>query len=187
MTQGSPVPRLEPQLASLVVVDIQGRLAEQMADADAFLTEAERLIRGARLFELPILWAEQIPEKLGPTHKRLQDALSGLEPMPKHCFSICDDAPLMASLEATGRRQVLVCGIESHVCVFQTVRDLLAADYSVFVVADAVASRKAENRTLALQRMQAEGAHLTSVEMALFEMQRYAEGERFRKMIDLVR
>ena len=180
-------PRLDPNQASLMVVDIQGRLAEQMANADALLTEAERLIRGARLFELPILWAEQIPDKLGPTHHRLKEALAGLEPTPKQCFSVCDNAALLASLEATGRRQVLVAGIECHVCVYQTVRDLLNADYSVFVVADAVGSRKAENRTLALDRMQTEGAHLTSVEMALFEMQRYAEGDRFRAMIDLIR
>ncbi|MFE8070961.1 hydrolase [Marinobacteraceae bacterium S3BR75-40.1] len=187
MTQPAMAPRLEAPQASLIVIDVQGKLAEQMANADALLTETERLIRGARIFELPILWAEQIPDKLGPTHHRLQDALEGLEPMAKNCFSAWDDPAFQATCEATARRQVLVCGIEGHVCVYQTVRDLLAAGYSVFVVADAVGSRMPENRALALGRMQAEGAHLTSVEMALFEMQRYAEGERFKQVIELIK
>lgn len=172
----------------LVVVDVQGKLAELMADKEELFANLERLIRGADVVELPILWLEQYPEGLGPTIEPLAQLLSpSRQPMPKVSFSCCGCPAFVDALQATGRRQVLLAGIETHVCIYQTTADLLSAGYEVQVVGDAVSSRTARNRELGLQRAHDLGATITSVEMALFELQRVARGDRFRALARIVR
>ena len=180
--------RLDPSQAALMVIDMQGRLAQLMCNAGSLEQEAARMIRGARLFELPVFWMEQIPEKLGPTREVVAQALEGLTPFVKHTFSGWQDPAIRDRLQSSGRKQVLLVGIESHVCVWQTARDLLDAGYEVWAVSDAIGSRQASNRELGLMRMKEAGVQLTSVEMALFEMQKQADdSERFRAMVKLFR
>lgn len=181
-------PRLDPDQAALMVIDIQGRLAQLMCNADSLEQEASRMIRGARLFELPVFWMEQLPEKLGPTRETVAQALEGLTPFAKCTFSGWQDPNIRDRLQSSERKQVLLVGIEAHVCVWQTARDLLDAGYDVWAVSDAVGSRQASNRELGLMRMKEAGVQLTSVEMALFEMQKQADdSERFRAMVKLFR
>lgn len=180
--------RLDADKALLVVIDIQGRLAELMCNAQALQQESRRMIGGARLFELPILWTEQIPEKLGRTPMRLRQALEGYEPIPKRSFSVCGDPEFYQRLSESGRTQVILIGMEAHVCVWQSAVDLLEKGYQVWAVSDAIGSRHATNRELGLDRMCQAGVHMSSVEMALFEMQGEADdGDRFRALVKLLR
>ncbi|MDX1523371.1 MAG: hydrolase, partial [Anaerolineae bacterium] len=160
----------------LLVVDVQGRLAQVVDQPAQVQANVERMIRGAQVLGLPILWTEQVPEKLGPTVPELAELLVESSPsISKSSFSCCGAEPFMAALTAAGRGQVLLTGMETHVCVYQTALDLLNLDYEVHLVTDAVSSRTPENKTLGIERMQAAGATLTSTEMALFELLRVAE------------
>jgi hypothetical protein len=171
-----------------VIVDVQGKLAQLMADKEELFANLERLIRGADVLELPILWLEQYPEGLGPTVEPLAELLApARQPMPKVSFSCCGCSAFTQALQATGRRQVLLAGIETHVCIYQSTADLLSAGYEVQVVGDAVSSRTTRNREIGLQRVRDLGAAVTSVEMALFELQRVARGDRFRALARIVR
>ena len=173
--------------ALLVVVDVQGKLARLMADKETVFANIQRMIRGAQALSLPILWAEQIPDKLGATIPEIADLMADLEPIPKTSFSCAGDAAFMAALEGHGRKQVLVVGIEAHVCVYRTAVDLAAAGYAVEVVADAIASRIATNRDVGLRKMAALGVGLTSTEMALFELLGDAGHPAFREVQAIVK
>jgi len=177
---------LDKQSTGLIIIDVQGKLAEQMHEADELFQQLRTLIAGVKLMELPIVWMEQIPEKLGGTREEIRTLLPGT-PYRKHTFSGMKNPNITAAIEQYGCQQWLVAGIEAHICVYQTVADLLAQGSGVQLVTDAVSSRSAANKTLALQKMAQLGAQLTSVEMALFELQQVAEGDVFRQLIKLVK
>ncbi len=144
----------------------------------------ERLIRGAHVLGVPVIVTEQYVKGLGRTVEPLRVALeetSGYRPIEKDCFSA---GPCLPPLD---RRQVLIAGVETHVCVYQTALDLLGADANVWIAADAVSSRTARNRDIALQRMVAEGARLSSTEMVLFELLVVSGTDEFRAISKLVK
>ena len=171
----------------LVLVDVQGKLAQAMDGREALAQNLRKLVQGVQVFGLPILWLEQNPAGLGPTIPELAELLPGQTPIAKCSFSCCGDEPFMTALRSTGRKQVLLAGIEAHVCIYQTAADLLNLGYEVEVVADAVSSRTAHNRQLALAKVQQLGARLTGVEMALFELLGKAEGPAFKAMLRIVK
>jgi nicotinamidase-related amidase len=178
-------PRIEDAL--LLLVDVQGKLARLMHDAETMLAQQRILIEGCRLLDIPVVWAEQLPDKLGPTAPQLVEKLDGLQPLAKASFGCCGDAALMRAIGSSGRRQILLCGIEAHVCVWQTAAALRGQDYAVHLVCDAVSSRSAFNRDIAFRRMAAAGVALSNVEMALFELMQTAEHPRFREVARLLR
>jgi len=170
-----------------VIIDVQGKLAQSMHERDALFDNLQRLVRGLKLLGIPLLWTEQYPQGLGPTIPELAALLQPSAAISKVSFS-CSGCPAFRdALRALGRRQVLLAGIEAHVCVFQTARDLAAEGFEVHVVADAVSSRRAENARLGIERMRAAGAQMTGVESALFELMKTAEHPRFREMLQVVR
>lgn len=182
--------RLERDRCALVVVDAQERLARVIHEYDKVERNLERLVRGCHVLGVPALLTEQYPKGLGPTTQLVKKALEetyGLRPIEKTCFSSLGSEEFAARIEALGRRQLLVAGVEAHVCVYQTVRDLLGAGYEVTVIADAVSSRSLENRELALRRMADDGAKIASTEMALFEMTVAAGTDEFKRISALVR
>ncbi|NLI17523.1 MAG: hydrolase [Actinomycetales bacterium] len=164
----------------LVLVDVQGKLAQLMHERELLVANLGRMVRGAQVLGIPIIWNEQVPEKLGPTIPEVAELLTGLAPLPKNAFSCCGNPAFVDRLEETGRRQVVLVGIETHVCVYQTARDLLSGGYAVEVVADAVSSRTEANWRIGLDRVRQLGGGITSTEMVLFELLGVAEGERFR-------
>jgi len=172
--------------SALLIVDVQGKLAEQMHESSALFNNLSILIQGAKLLSIPIVWVEQLPDKLGSTHSDIVQHLPR-KPFEKSTFSAWGNNEIRLEIENINRRNWIVAGIECHICVYQTVRDLLKMHYNVHVVSDAVSSRKLENKELGLQAMQAEGAKLTSTEMVLFELQQKAEGETFKQLIKLVK
>jgi nicotinamidase-related amidase len=171
----------------LLVVDVQGRLAGLMHDKQALYENLKLIIHGIRAMNIPVLWAEQNPRGLGPTVAEIAETLEGLAPIAKSSFSCWLNEAFAGALKASGRRQVLIAGIETHVCVYQTAMDLTAAGYEVEIVADAVSSRKPENKNLALEKLRQAGVKITSVEMALFELLRVAEGEPFKQILQMVK
>ena len=178
---------LKPENAFVLVVDVQGKLAEIVRKPDRLKRNVARLIEAARLFDLPLVVTEQVPEKLGATAPDLVEVLGDHPRLSKVTFSCWGDEAIRAAIEGTGAKQAIVCGIESHVCVHQTVMDLLGADYQVHLVKDAVSSRAPDNKEVACARMAFEGAKISSTEMALFELQVHCTGDRFRALSRLVK
>jgi nicotinamidase-related amidase len=178
---------LEQDETALVIIDVQGKLAEIMHEREKLFANLHRLVKGAQFLEIPILLTEQYPKGLGETAPELKSLMPDLAPITKMTFSCCGEEAFTTALETINREQILICGIEAHVCVYQTVIDLLDEDYDVHVVADAVSSRTAENRTLGLERMKDEGATLTGTEMALFELLRVAGTPVFKEISKLVK
>jgi nicotinamidase-related amidase len=173
--------------AVLILVDVQGKLAESMCEKDLLYDNLRRLVQGTQILKIPIVWMEQIPEKMGRTVPQLQELLESETPISKASFSCCAEEAFITKLEATGRRQVLIAGIEAHVCVFQTAADLVKRGYHVEVVADAVSSRTLSNKLIALERIKAHGAFLTSVESFLFELLKTATAAEFREILKIVK
>lgn len=178
---------LNPVEAVLVLVDFQGRLAEIVHRSELVIPNALRMINGCQSLDVPVLPTVQVPEKLGPMPKELLEALDGIAPLPKAVFSALREPKFLLELHKTTRKQVILGGIEAHVCVLQTGLDLLDADYEVHVLSDGVFSRTAENHDLALQRLHDRGATITSVEMALFELIRTSNHPSFRTISKLVK
>lgn len=173
---------------TLMVIDVQGKLAQLMDQKENFFANLERMIKGANVLDLPIIWTEQVPDKLGETTPHIKELLvDRAEPIRKSSFSCCGHTPFMETFKALNRKQILMTGLETHICVYQTTLDLLNLGYKVQVVSDAVASRIAPNKQIGLERMREAGATLTSTEMALFELLRIAEGDRFRQIARIVK
>jgi nicotinamidase-related amidase len=187
MREGRTFMRLSEDQALVVVIDIQGNLAQAMYEKEALFANAARIIAGAKVFGMPIVVTEQMPEKLGPTIPELTPLLTGTAPIRKESFSCCAVESFTAALKTAGRRQILIAGIETHICVYQTVMDLLRDHYEVHIIADAVSSRTARNRMLALQRLNREGAVITSTETILFELLKTAADPRFKDIFRLVK
>jgi nicotinamidase-related amidase len=178
---------LKKENAVLVLVDIQGKLATLMYKKEEFFANLLVLIKALKILNIPIIWNEQLPDKLGPTIPEIKELLDGMKPLEKNTFSCCGNAGFTEKLESTGRRQVLLAGMETHVCVYQTALDLIPGGYEVHLVADAVSSRTLENKLVGIQAIKDLGARLTSVEMAIFEMLEVAEGEQFKSIVKLLK
>jgi len=178
---------LSREHTGLLVIDLQQPLLDLMWNREQLVANIRRLAGGARILGLPALVAEQNPDKLGPTSASVADLLEGWPRYPKLAFSCCGDEHALSALQGAGRPSWLVCGIEAHVCVSQTVLDLLARGFRVHVAADAVGSRVQPNWQVGLERMRQAGAVITSTEMALFELLQRAGTDEFRAVQRLVR
>lgn len=185
MDRLTPPARLDRARAALLLVDFQERLLPAMREPHGVLANAVRLARGAAALGLPRFVTEQYPKGLGRTVPELDATLEGAERWEKTCFSAVGVEELRGRLRE--REQVLLAGLESHVCVCQTGLDLLGLGIEIFVVADAVASRTAENARLGLERLRAAGAVVVSTEMALFELLATASAPEFKAVQALVK
>jgi nicotinamidase-related amidase len=178
---------LNTETTALLLVDIQGKLARLMYEKELLFENLQKLVKGVRILELPVLWVEQNPDGLGPTIHEVADLLTDIQPISKLSFSSCGEPRFVDALQTTGRGNLLVAGIETHICVYQSVIDLMEMGYDAHVVADAVSSRSLVNKAIGLEKMNAAGASLTSVETALFELLRAARGDTFRAISRIVK
>jgi nicotinamidase-related amidase len=172
---------------ALCVVDVQGKLAHLMHEKEELFLNVERLIKGAQILEMPIILTEQYPKGLGPTLSQLTELMSDVKPIEKISFSCCANDDFSEKIRELGRRQLLLTGIETHICIYQTSLDLIEAGYEVSLVADAVSSRTEFNKSIALDRIKTAGALLTTTEMALFELLHKAEGPKFKEISKLIK
>jgi nicotinamidase-related amidase len=181
---------LDRNQTALIVIDVQEKLMPVIDGAAEVLRNIDRLVRGCHILGVPVLLTEQYVKGLGATVevvRRAFEETSGYAPIEKSCFSAFGCDAFSARLGELGRKQILVAGVEAHVCVYQTIEDLLASEFSVSVIADAVSSRTPRNRELALQRLASDGAKLSSTEMALFELTVAAGTDEFRAISKLVK
>ncbi|MBS0014418.1 MAG: hydrolase [Desulfobacterales bacterium] len=178
---------LDAQQTALVVIDVQGKLARTVSDSQQVVNNVEKLIRGANLFELPVVVTEQHPVGLGPTIEELQGLFSNVSMVEKMTFNACMTPYFVQTMEQTGRRKILICGVEAHICVHQTVYGLLGRGFQVHLASDAVSSRTAWNRNMAIERMRVQGAVISTTEMALFELMQDANDDRFREFARIVK
>ncbi len=188
MTPTSSKLKLDRTKAVVLVVDVQSRLAPAMPeDTLARVVKYGRaLVGAAKELGMPVLATEQYPKGLGETIPELREVLPE-PPLVKMHFSCGADPAFAAALEKTGRRQVIVCGMEAHVCVFQTVRDLVAMGYEVHVCADAVSSRAEVHRASGLDLCRQAGAVVTNAETAIFDLLHVAGTPEFKKVSALVK
>lgn len=183
--------RLEAASSCLVVVDVQERLLPAMPEArrGLVLANVERLLEGARILGVSVLATEQYPKGLGPTVPGIRSKLEsvGASPIEKVTFDACGEPAFLRALAATSARSVIVTGVETHVCVFQTARELVRLGYATYVVADAVASRSEESRSAGLSLIERAGAIVTVTETCLFDWTKRAGTDEFRAISKLVK
>jgi nicotinamidase-related amidase len=172
---------------TLLVIDMQERLFPVMHEKEKLLRNMIKLIKGVQVLEVPVVLTEQYPKGLGPTLPEIKGLLPDVQPVAKVCFNCCDEEVFCQALGILGRKQVLVAGIEAHICVYQTAIALLRAGYEVQVVGDCVSSREPENRLVALFKMGTAGVSPTTTEMALFELLRVAGGDKFKQISNIVK
>ncbi|WP_301107976.1 hydrolase [Sporosarcina sp.] len=178
---------LQKDQTVFVLVDVQGKLAQIVNNSGRLHDNLEKLIKGLQVLDIPILWLEQYPDGLGPTTESLSALLKGQEPIAKMTFSAAGNIEFMKQLEDTGRKQVLIAGIETHICVYMTTADLLEQGYEVEVVEDAVTSRTEENKRIGLEKMKNLGAAVTCVETALYELIGEAGTDEFKKVLKIIK
>jgi nicotinamidase-related amidase len=177
--------RLTTQNAVLVVIDVQEKLMAAMARRADVVKAADKLIRAARLLELPVLLTVQYVKGLGPVCAELAGATAGLAPLEKMAFSCCGSEAFVRALKGLGRKRIVLCGVEAHVCVAQTALDLLSADHTVYLAADAVCSRREADCAVALERLRDQGAVLTTAEAVVYELLREAGTTQFKQVLPL--
>lgn len=171
----------------LTIIDVQGNLAHAMHDKETLFTKIRQLIKGVLMLGIPVILTEQNPKKLGPTLPEIHELIPDLTAIPKMSFSCCNEKAYMDTVSSFGKKKMLIAGIESHICVYQTSVDLLNMGYEVQIVTDAVASRALENKKLAINKMSRMGIEMTSVEMALFELLKTAEHDKFREISKIIK
>ena len=171
----------------LKIIDVQEKLAHLMHKKDEVVRHIGGLIRVAHFLNIPIIVTEQAPLKIGKTIPEIVELLKGQQPIAKNSFSCCGQEKFMQDFKALNRKQVIITGIEAHVCVYQTICDLMDSQYEVQVVGDAVSSRTEADKDFALKRIRAFGGDVTSTEMIVCELLKTSEHEKFREVINLIK
>lgn len=171
----------------LLVVDVQAKLAPAIFEREAAVANNVRLLTAARLLGIPSFASEQYVRGLGSSLPEIRNAGSAAHFFEKMHFSCTGEPRVVDMLRAAGRRQIVLTGMEAHVCVLQTAFGLIDAGFSVFLVADAASSRSPENRSAAIERMRAGGARIVTSEMVLFEWLEKAGTDDFRSVLPLIK
>lgn len=188
-TDASRGRRLERERSLLLIVDIQTQLAPHVADVNALLSRTQALLSAARLFRIPVIATEHCADRIGRLVASLRREIREDETFAKTHFSAGDHPEFLARVAHTSRRQVVVAGMEAHVCVMQTALSLAASGYEIFAVADAIGSRTSRqlDRAHALDRLRAAGCLACGTETVLFEWTRDGEDAAFRSVLRLVK
>jgi len=171
----------------LLVVDIQEAFESYIHELERVIERSKIMIQAAKMLKVPMVVTEQYPKGLGRTLRPIQEILGDCYYYGKVTFSCCQDDSIKKALQNTNRPQVLIVGIETHVCIMQTAYDLLAMHLQPYIAVDAVGSRRESDRQVALQRLQQDGAVLTTTEAAIFELTSSAKHPAFKKISKLVK
>jgi nicotinamidase-related amidase len=172
----------------LLVVDVQERMLPAIDGNEEVLANVVKLVSGFHRLRIPMLVTEQYPKGLGTTVAAVREAMGEWYiPVEKMSFSACGDLHFMNQLESAGKGNVILCGVEAHVCVYQTAMDLRDLGYNVEIAVDAVGSRSATNYEIAIEKMMRRGVDITSVEMILFEMMIRADIPEFKDLQAIVK
>ncbi|MBP8605755.1 MAG: hydrolase [Phycisphaerae bacterium] len=178
---------LKPDNTCLILIDIQEKLLRVMHNPEQVVKNCSILIQAAKALGIPIIWCQQAPSALGPTVNELASLLGDFTPIDKTSFSCAGNKNFLDALDALGIQTAVLCGIETHVCVFQTATDLIQKGLYIHVIADATSARTLENKQIGLDRMKSAGAVISSTEMLLFELLGDSKHEKFRELSKLVK
>jgi nicotinamidase-related amidase len=171
-----------------LIVDFQERLVPVIHNREELLNNTEILMKGLQVLRIPMIVTQQYTKGIGMTVSKLSDIMGeSFNFEDKLTFSCAQDETILSKIKATGRKNVIVCGIEAHICVLQTVIDLLALGYHVIIVEDCVGSRKESDRLVGIKRAIMEGAIPTSYESILFELTRVAKTDQFKEISRLIK
>jgi len=180
--------QLSRETAALAVIDMQEAFRPVMPDFGEVASRIALAVEGARLLEVPVIVTEQYPKGLKHTAAEIKGRLPvEMKAIEKSCFSSCGSGDFLSQLTSQNLKQVLICGIEAHICVMQTSLDLLTRGFEVFLLVDCITSRRPENKQAALSRLTQAGAIHSTLEMALFEMTRTADSPQFRAIQNLIK
>ena len=174
---------LKPEESVLVVVDVQARLLPHIHEHPRVVESIRLMLRTARTLDMPVLMTTQYAKGLGPTHDAVAELAPPAAPFDKQTFSCFGSSEFTQALTATGRRSLLLCGVETHVCVLQTGLDALATGYRVHLVTDASGARTAANEVLGQRRLEKAGTVLSSSEMVLYELLRTSASPAFKSLL----
>lgn len=177
---------LQKDTAALLI-DIQERLLPVMDRKEELVSQTVKLITGLHILDIPIIPVRQYPKGLGDLIPEVRAALGEYQPVDKMTFSAWDTAAIAGRAKALGKKNLLVFGIEAHICVLQTVIDLIADGYQVILVTDCVSSRRSDDKEIALRRAEQEGALLVTAESILFELLQKAGSDTFKQISQLVK
>lgn len=179
---------LDPNTTALAVIDIQEGFRNVIADFEPLATRVATVVRGFQILNIPLLVTEQYPRGLGTTASEIKAVLrDDFAAYEKTAFSSCGASPFVEKLNELGIKQVVICGLETHICVSQTTHDLLDRGFDVHILWDCVSSRFEYNRLAGLAKMTRSGAIESSIEMALFELMRDAKHEHFKEIQALIK
>jgi nicotinamidase-related amidase len=172
----------------LVVIDVQEKLFPHIYENSFLKKNLEIIIKAFKALEVPIMYTQQYTKGLGETIKAIQNlSIWEFQPIEKMAFSCADEVNFMEKLESLNKKNVILVGIETHVCVMQTALDLIASSYNVMVVEDCVSSRTSQNKQIALKRMTSEGVKLGSYESIILELCRYSGTDTFKQISQLIK
>jgi len=172
--------------AALVIIDVQEKLLNVMHESEKLVANVSTLARAAGILDVPTIWCQQYPKALGKTPKAITKHLSS-DSIDKMSFSCALSEEFTTKLSSLGVSDIILCGIETHVCVYQTARDLSRKGYNVEIVSDAVSSRTLENKQIAIERMRSEDITISSLEMTLFDLLGSADNPRFKEVAKLIK
>lgn len=179
--------RIIREETAAVVIDIQERLLPHIYQWEQVLQNCTRLIDGLQVLSVPLVVTQQYTKGLGPTDLVIVNKITEFSHIEKISFSCCGESTFKTRISALGKKFIILCGIETHVCVLQTCIDLLEEGYIPVVVEDCVSSRKPDDKTIAIERMRQEGARITTLESILFELTQYAGTETFKSVSKIVK
>jgi nicotinamidase-related amidase len=178
---------LKRELTALLIIDIQERILPVIRNHEEVVNNTVKLVKGFRILGIPVFYTEQYPKGLGHTASLIKEELKETEAFQKLTFSCSGAGDLFLNLKEKEIKQIVVTGVESHVCVQQTVLDLLANGFQVNLCADAVSSRKETDYNIALNRMRYHGAEVTTTESVLFELLNACGTDEFRQISGIVK
>ncbi len=179
---------LDKSKTALVVIDMQEAFRASIGDFSVIASRIAKAVEGFQILKVPVVVTEQYPKGLGRTASEILDALpSDFEVIEKTAFSSCGSQAFLDKLENFGARQIVLCGIETHICVSQTAHDLLQKGFEVHLLQDCVASRFEYNKFAAIRKMQMNGVVPSSIEMSLFELMRDSKHEQFKAIQSLIK
>lgn len=179
---------LEKSKTALVVIDMQEAFRASIGDFSVIALRIAKVVRGFQILDVPIIITEQYPKGLGRTAPEIIESLpESFEVIEKTAFSSCGATAFLEKLNEIGAQQIVICGIETHICVNQTAHDLLQQNFEVHLLEDCVASRSNHDKQAALNKMKSSGVVSASVEMSLFELMRNSLHEKFKSIQKLIK
>jgi len=179
--------RIKAEDTMAIVVDYQTKLMPAIFENDVLISKSEILLKGLKELEIPMIVSQQYTKGLGETVEPIKEAIGEFEAFDKKTFSLYQDEELKKAIDESGKKNMVICGAEAHICVLQTVIDLCEAGYNVFLIEDCIGSRKPNDKKMALKRAQKEGAFITTYEAVLYELTVGAANPHFKAISKLTK